>query len=72
MQTKIVNVDGQNLNATHYGAMSTEEGPRRILQDNHHLSYDEAWAKKAHALCVAAVTPKAEPKAEAPAKAPRK
>jgi hypothetical protein len=64
---QIVNVDGINLNATHYGAMSTEEGPKRILQDHHHITFGEAWAKVAHSECVKKVSPKAEVKAEAPA-----
>lgn len=67
MQTIIVNVDGQNLNATHFGAMSAEEGPGRIIADG--ITQDETWAKRAHALCVEKVSPKAEVKAEAPAKA---
>jgi hypothetical protein len=69
VNTVIVNVDGHNLNASHFGAMSAEEGPKRIIADG--FTKEEAWAKRAHALCVAAVTPKAEaskPEAKAPKK----
>jgi hypothetical protein len=63
VNTVIVNVDGHNLNATHFGAMSAEEGPRRIIADG--FTKEEAWAKKAHALCAAAIAPKGDGKSEA-------
>jgi hypothetical protein len=49
METIIVNVDGQNLNATHFVGLGDTEGPARIIADG--ISEDKTWAQKAYDAC---------------------
>lgn len=52
--------DINNINARYYAALSTSEGPKKIMKD--HKSDDVEWAKKVYEACVAAVKDADTPK----------
>ena len=56
-------VDGKNLTARHFAAMTEEVAVKAIIADG--ITTDEAWAKKAYSLCVKDVN-KADKPAEKP------
>lgn len=57
-------IDGKNLTARHFAAMSEEVAVKAMIADG--ITTDEAWAKKAHALCIKDVK-EADKPAEKPA-----
>lgn len=51
-----IDIDGHNLHARHYAAMTKEEAIERLVADG--LAKDKKWAEKAHDECLKAVKEK--------------